>query len=188
MQNKKSLIRCKASIYLLIPLLLLCFPVKWFAAVAASAVLHELCHMAMLRALRKEVCGVEIGVGGMEIRTEPMAAWQELLCALAGPASCLLTLPIARWFPRLAVCSVFHSLYNLLPIYPLDGGRALLSLAEMLLPLPVADRLCRYVEVAVILGIAGAGIYGTVILHLGLLPVLFAALLLVKAQKKSLQR
>ncbi len=178
----------KPAVYLLLPALLLLLPMKWFCAAVFSAMLHECFHIGMLLLLRRRIYGIDVDVGGMEIQTEPMAPWQELLCALAGPASCLPLLVLARQFPRLAVCSAFHALYNLLPVYPMDGGRALNSLARMLLPPPLADRLYRFVETVVLLCIAGAGVYGSVILRLGLMPVLLAALIIGKARKKSLQR
>ena len=49
---------------------------------------------------------------------------KELICALAGPAGGLILLIFARWIPRIAICAAVQALYNLLPVYPLDGGRA----------------------------------------------------------------
>ena len=50
---------------------------------------------------------------------------RELLAVLAGPAGSLLLLSLYRVLPRVAVCAAVQGFYNLLPIEPLDGGRAL---------------------------------------------------------------
>ena len=69
----------------------------------------------------------------------------QLPAILAGPIFGLL--PVLLWekCPRLAFCATLLSARNLLPIYPLDGGRALRLLlrrnckwAEWLLLLPAA--------------------------------------------------
>ena len=61
-----------------------------------------------------------------------MSPGRELICILAGPAASLLLLCLARIFPRVAICGLIQGCYNLLPIAPLDGGRALHCLLSLL--------------------------------------------------------
>lgn len=61
-----------------------------------------------------------------------MSPGRELLCVLAGPAVSFSLLALARFFPRIAICGLVQGIYNLLPIYPLDGGKALRCMVSLL--------------------------------------------------------
>jgi Zn-dependent protease len=63
---------------------------------------------------------------------EPLTPWQELLCASAGPAGSILLLVFLHDFPELSVCGIAHGIYNLLPVYPLDGGRCAYSICRLI--------------------------------------------------------
>ena len=178
-------VRVSGGAFLLGAFLLLTVPLKWVFALAGSIALHELFHLAALKAFGVTVSGMEVGPGGIRMETEPMVWWQEGLCALAGPASFVPTLLLARWFPRLAVCALFHAGYNLLPVYPLDGGRAVRAFSAGLLGEKAGRQVCRVLEVLCRLSICAAGVYGTVILRLGLFPLVCAALILVRVGNNS---
>ncbi len=169
------------SVYCFLPLVILTLPLKWIFAAALSVALHEGAHIVTLLLFRRRIYRVELRFGGLRLETEALTAWQELVSALAGPASCLLVLPLAKWLPRTAVCSALHALYNLLPVYPLDGGRALSCLMELCLPNGISGKVFRGIQAVAMVGLAVAGVYGSAALHLGPLPVLFAALLIGKA-------
>lgn len=105
--------------------LLLTVPLKWLLAAWFAAVFHELCHIAAIYACGGTVCEIKVGTGGAVMETGPMTAGMELLCALAGPLGSLLLALLLRRVPELAICGFIQGIYNLLPLYPLDGGRAL---------------------------------------------------------------
>ena len=106
-------------------LMLLLFPIRIVAGVLLAAGIHECGHLIAIGLSGGEVQRIELHAGGARIVTGPMEPMQELLCALAGPLAGLLTLFAWRVFPELAVAGLMQTAFNLLPIYPLDGGRAL---------------------------------------------------------------
>lgn len=174
------------ALYLFCAFLLLLVPLNWLLSVAVSVVIHELCHMAAIRCFGIRIYSIRIGVGGVLISTQPMNLWQELICSLAGPMGGFLLLLLARWVPMIALCSGFHTLYNLLPVYPQDGGRALRCGARLLFPEQWANSLCCLVEYACFLGVGALGIYGTFILKAGAFPLLFAILFLYRSHRMKI--
>ena len=89
---------------------------------------------------------------------------RELLAAAAGPVGSLSLMLMGRFFPRLALCGLVQGLFNLLPIYPLDGGRILRRALELALPDRAAAAITCWTGFAFALG-------GTFFcLRLGFLP------------------
>ena len=137
-------------------LLLLTLPLPWLAAAVTAAVIHEMGHLLILRLLGAGRSEIRVGCTGAKIHTAFSEPWRELVCAAAGPVVGLLLLPAARWFPRIAVCGLAQSVYNLLPVYPLDGGRMLHSALEEWLPAK-AEKITRVTgQAAAWLLLAGA--------------------------------
>lgn len=180
-------IRFSAGFFFALALMLLVLPIKWIAAFAVASACHEFCHLLALRLLSARVGQIRIGVTGTVMESQPMSRGKELLCALAGPLGGLLLLPAARWLPRTAICAAFQSLYNLLPVYPLDGGRALTSLAFMILPPVSAQRFTQLVELSCLCAVGLLAVYAAFGLRLGFLPLLFAGMLIFRVKKNSLQ-
>lgn len=178
------------GLYFFAAVMILLVPLRWLLAAAVSVAVHELFHLAAIRLFGNRIYCVRVGFDGTRIHTQLMPLWQELVCALAGPLGGLLLLLLARWFPLTALCSGFHSLYNLLPVYPQDGGRALRCGAQLLLPDKWANTVCWVAEYTCLAGVGLLGIYGTFILRAGIFPLLFAILFLYRSQrmKNSLQR
>lgn len=167
--------RTKVSIYpglfLLCAVLLLMLPLRWILAAMCSIAVHELCHMLAIRAFHKKIYHVQVGMSGAKLSTEPLSNIQELFCAMAGPGSFFIALVVCRWFPRYAICSAFHTAYNLLPVYPLDGGRILLCLTRLFLSERSAVRISLVCEYICVCGIIFAGFFGSFVLHLGIFPI-----------------
>jgi len=126
--------------------LLLILPLPWFVAFLTAALLHEMFHIAALMLMKKQVQQIRIGLDGIRMDVSGLSDGQELFCALAGPCAGFLLLGVRKWYPELSVVAVVQSLYNLIPIYPLDGGRVV-RCGVTLLGFHNVDRLCNGIEV-----------------------------------------
>lgn len=164
-------------------LVLLVLPLRWIFAAVAAAVFHELCHYGALRLCGVGIGRITVGSGGAVMETEGMQAGKELICALAGPAGSLLLVLFAKWMPLMALCGFVQGIYNLLPLFPFDGGRVLNCSLE-LVKAPNRARIMTWVERVLILLMLGLGFYGWTVLRLGFWAF-GAALVLVQ---KTIQR
>lgn len=106
--------------------LLLLDPERLFFPFLLAAALHECAHLLCIRMLGIPVTFFSVGLSGAQLGIGETDPWREALCALAGPAVNLLTIPLVfRRSVRLAFVSLLLAAWNLLPVYPLDGGRIL---------------------------------------------------------------
>ena len=110
--------------WLVLSLMLLLFPFRFFLGVVIAAAVHELGHLLAIRLTGGRVRRVCIHAAGAGIETAPMEPGREALCALAGPGLGALTILAWRWYPELALAGLVQTVFNLIPVYPLDGGRA----------------------------------------------------------------
>lgn len=167
-------------------LMLLVLPLNWLLAAATAACFHELCHYFALRLCGVPVFRAQISGRGIVMDTAPMRLRQEFFCALAGPLGCLVLLLFIRHIPRIAICAGAQSLFNLLPVYPLDGGRALRCLARRYLPPEGAALLLKWMARLCLGGILVLGLLAAIRYHLGLLPILVAIILCIRSKKEKL--
>lgn len=112
------------------------------------------------------------------MESSPMPSWQELVCILAGPAGSFFLLLLDDFIPKTAICGLVQGIFNLLPLYPLDGGRALYCLCKMIFPEAQADRICSMVKKCILCLIMCAGIFGSILKKLGFLPAFISLILL----------
>lgn len=119
--------------------MILLLPPEWIMSAMIAALIHELCHYLAILACSGKTAGVGLYSFSARIALPEMSRGKELLCALAGPFGGMMLWLLAPWFPRLAMCAAVQSLYNLLPVYPLDGGRALRCALHLFLPPSAAD-------------------------------------------------
>ena len=175
------------SMFLYIGFLVLFLPLRWIIAIVISSLIHELFHILAAYLLGFHINSVRIGIGGAVIETPEMSAKRELCCALAGPLGGLCLLLFKKWLPVTAVCAAFQSLYNLIPIYPLDGGRILQCCTKIMFSTKTAHHVSVIIEHIFITCIALLGIYGTFVVHLGALPLIVTICLILSTKKNTLQ-
>lgn len=163
------------GVFLLLPLLLLVLPLRWVAGFAFAAIWHEFCHYLVLMFTGTAIDKIRIGIDGIRMDITDLSVGMEFLCAVSGPFGGLLLLTFRRVFPELAICALLQSLYNMLPVYPLDGGRALKCVFHWICP-RYADTLCQITELLTVISILFFGIA----VDWGIVSICAAFLLLCK--------
>ena len=166
--------------YLMLALLLLIIPLPWLVAMFVAGGFHELCHWIVLRVLTGVNAPIYLSGDSARMPIPDMPIWKEMLCAMAGPAGGLLLTFFAPIFPRLALCAMLQSMYNLIPIYPMDGGRILSCVMRFLFAPPIAYKIMTIVSVMIRCLILMLGVYGSLFLGWGIFPLLFATLLCIR--------
>lgn len=114
------------------------------AGLFASIIFHEMCHSIVARAYGLPIRGITLFIfGGVaEMEDEPASAKVEFLMAIAGPISSYtlaisffavswltdmvgLPEPVTALLGYLTLVNTMLATFNLLPAFPLDGGRVL---------------------------------------------------------------
>ena len=109
-------------------------PAETFLPFLLAVTLHEAGHLLALRCMRVQVHKVSFQLTGAVIHTQPLRYPQEGLAAAAGPlVNLLCTLVFLHKNPAFALVNLLLLFFNLLPLYPLDGGRILRALLHILL-------------------------------------------------------
>ncbi len=123
-------------------------PLLWgltYAAIAfVSILVHEFGHALLAKFWGLRVYGIEVGFLGGVTRHDVTTPRRQLGISLAGPAAglslslafLLLAIVMPEGWAQVASAvgwqlNLFWSLFNLLPILPMDGGRALASALQL---------------------------------------------------------
>lgn len=169
----------------LVAVILLTLPLNWLIAMAAAALFHELCHIFAVFLAGGQIRSIRIQPDGAVIETAPLSPLKELVCILSGPAGSLMLLFFCRAIPRISLCAGIQGLYNLLPLYPLDGGRALICVLEMAFPIETVRRIVPWIQRSISVSILVLALYAAFAWNWGWMPVFMSFMLLLK--KNTLQ-
>ncbi len=147
------------------------------AAVAALA-WHEAAHVAAMALCGVKRCVVELTpFGGMADaacfdRLSPgrkaAASLAGVLASALGAWLCLQFAPVAPFWHALYLANASLAAFNLLPVWPLDGARALLAAAERLGAERPAQRVLTGLAYALGLSMVALGLYGAWLGHVNL--------------------
>ena len=160
----------------------LCF---WFLVAGA---IHELGHVLYLTVRAIPITGFTLRASGAVLQVPQLSYGQEAFAAAAGPvASLLLGLILLRWAPKGAIVSFLLGGINLLPLYPLDGGRILRAILFRLLPPERAERWMLVVNPVICCGLMLVACWITVALQGGIWPIFAALVLLWRVGTKEKQ-
>ena len=116
-------VRVEGGVWIVLGLAVLLLPLRVLLGIFLAAAVHELGHLAAMYFLGVPILGINLHPGGARIEAGPMEPGEEIICALAGPVAGALVIFAWKWFPELAVAGLVQTVFNLIPIYPLDGGR-----------------------------------------------------------------
>lgn len=156
--------------------------VLFISAIFLCVVLHEFGHILTARkfgVVSHEVTLLPIG-GVADMETMPKRPYQELLVAIAGPfvnvviAAVLFAIsgafnlgqaahisdPNIGMLERLAATNIFLAIFNLIPAFPMDGGRVLRAALAMWLGQGQATRIAAQIGQGFAFFLGFAGLFG----------------------------
>ncbi len=118
-----------------------------FAAIAIAILLHELGHALVIRALGWESVIILHGFGGVTLSKSNPTPSQQIGVSLAGPAVNFALLggsfvglfffetgETARFLDITFMVNLFLGVFNVIPIFPLDGGQAFRAVLRIFTP------------------------------------------------------
>ncbi|MDR0917416.1 MAG: hypothetical protein LBN02_09565 [Oscillospiraceae bacterium] len=134
-----------------------------------AAAFHEIGHYAALRVSRGELKRFKLDLIGCSIQYGGnMSYGGEIFTALAGPLMSAVLAVAAALLGRLTGCAPLYQLagvsgalcvFNLLPCFPLDGGRAVYKICAYVWGLDVAARVTFALRCAVAVSLALLGVW-----------------------------
>lgn len=171
-------------------------------ALFGCVLLHEFGHALAARAFGIRTPDITmLPIGGVaRLQRMPDKPWQELVVAIAGPlVNVVIALGLILWMghgtdlghlerlhqpgtslaPKLATVNIGLVLFNLIPAFPMDGGRILRALLAMTLPY------ARATQIAAWIGQALAFAFGFIGLFVNPMLIFIAFFVFIGAQQEA---
>ena len=176
-------IRFSAGALIFFAAILLLLPLQWVGAMMLAGLIHECSHFIAICILGGGVQSIHIGGRGAVMETEGLSGIREIISALAGPIGSILLLAAAPRFPRTAICGVVHGIYNLLPLFPLDGGRVLRCVLFAFFKPPLAQKIMHWSQSLILLCIMVCCVLLS--FRVGVIPMFLCLLILGKIIREN---
>ena len=159
----------------------------WFLSIFAAVLLHELAHTAVAKKLKHPVDHVYLDVfnGAAAIDTTYMAYKDTILIVLGGPLSNLVLYFIGYYLGLDIFSSVnlFLFIFNILPIYPMDGGRISKAICQWVTKPSVGRKINGYISI-----VTSILLFIVSIMTRNLLMAVFSALFVFYSYKEIEQK
>ena len=153
-----------------------------------AVMIHELSHLITAVLHGGHVERIVFRCCGAVIQTQSMSYTAEIYVALAGPLANIVTTLIAKnRYGQFAVISLLLAIVNLLPIYPMDGGRMLRSALLLCVTPAVAGKILRITAFLVCGVLMLAACWYTAVCQAGLWPVFASLAILWRAGEAGTQ-
>lgn len=173
------MLQIDAGVYVWFAALLLLLPFDWVLSAFTAAIVHEFCHAAVLVILGGRIRNMRISVSGCVMDAESPSLFASLCSILAGPTGSIALLLFCRKIPKIAVCGLFHGVYNLLPLRPLDGGRFLELILKQLCP-GYADTTLLWAGRLICVAVSAVTVWYFQNTEYGVIPTVLMAILIIK--------
>lgn len=186
------LIRINIQIFAVIILLILTKQIEIYAWLMGFALIHECAHALMGIVLKLKPKTLEIQPFGIGIAFESFENTEKnkMLIALAGPtiniiiAFAFMTINIAK-SQIIVNTNLVLAICNLLPIYPLDGGRILKSYISIKLGNVEAENITNKIANILLIILTIISIIITIAFHnIGVLLILLYLCIIVRQENK----
>lgn len=146
-----------------------------------AVVVHEMGHLAAAFLCKVGVESIRFRICGAVIQAKSMNYRQEIIVASAGPAVSLLTAYLfhkvnATYF----IISALLAATNLLPIYPLDGGRILKSALMMRISPTLVQLIMKVVSFLVCSALMLAACWYAAVCQTGIWPIFAVLIVLIR--------
>lgn len=177
---QKITIKIQPSLLLVLSVAVILIPLPWLLSWLIAAIIHEIFHFVALRLCGFTVTQICLNASGAAIESNMEPGIKMAICAVAGPLSGFCLLCMIHVIPRIAICGLFLSLCNLLPIFPLDGCRILVGVLSCIWEERVVRIILHYIECVTFALIIILVIYAIFRLNLGMIPLIALIVLFVK--------
>ena len=160
---------------------------NYFASIFVAILVHELAHTAVAKKFNHYVEHVYLDLlnGAAAIDTTYSPYNQTILIVAAGPISNLILYFIGSYLGLdvFAQINMFLFIFNILPIYPMDGGRICKAICQWVTKPSIGRKINGYISIVV-----SGLLFILSIMTVNLLMALFAALFIFISYKEIKQK
>ena len=146
MLRDRVTVRITPFAYIVLALSVIIIPIDWILAWVLAMLIHEMSHIIAVICCGGQVRNICISHQGTQIKADNLTLAQQIICVLLGPIGGALLVFLDRWTPKLALCGVIQSAYNMLPLSMLDGGQVIHAFLRLRLSDTSVNHICSRID------------------------------------------